>query len=281
MAIWKRGAYLFGAPLQRQIPSPGFQRGAFHDPAADLRHRGSKACAKPIAGNPHHVAQGGAAEGHRPIKVRRGSILRPARPQRRGQVDHHQHPGGRRDLATRPPACVKIWRLARTSTSRRATPAAAIGVVPQGAGGGGRVLLHPQGGAGGAGRLLRRAEEGAAHRRPAGRHGPDRQGQGLCAAAVGRHEAAADGGQGHGARPAGADPRRAHRGGGRGASPPALGVCGRPQPAGRHHRPDHPLSGGGRAALRHHRHRQPRRGAAAWRARPERRCCARSTPARR
>ena len=96
--------------------------------------------------------------------------------------------------------------------------------------------------------------------------------------ALGRHEAPADGGQGDGAHPAGADPRRADRRGRRRAAPQLWALCAGAEPRGRDRRPDHPLPGGGRGALRHHRHHQPRRGGGLP-SRP-RRCCGASTARR-
>ena len=187
-----------------------------HEPAR-FRHRGRRP-GQDLSGHHDHAAQGGA-EGDRPEGAARLD-LRPAGPQRRRQVDLHQHPG--RPDAARPSGTVRIW--GRDIDQRPRDARAAIGVVPQEIAADvfftPRESLEVQAG------LYGVPKKRAAHRRAAGRPGPGRQGQRLCAPAVGRHEAAADGGQGHGAQPAGADPGRAHRRGRRRAAPPAVGLCG-------------------------------------------------------
>ena len=131
--------------------------------------------------------------------------LRPAGSQRGGQVDADQHPGrpGQQDRRARPPSG------AATSTSGRATPAPPSAWC--------RRSSSPTSSSPRA-RRWRSRPASTACRRPSGaptscwpRWAWRDKADAYVRAAVGRHEAAADGGQGHGAQPAGADPRRADR----------------------------------------------------------------------
>ena len=109
-----------------------------------------------------------------------------------------------------------------------------------------RPLLHPARDAGDPGRPLRRAQGRAADDGIAARGASRGQGQRLCAHAVGRHEAAADGGQGDGPYAAGAGARRADRRRRHRTAPAALGLCPPAQRAGRDGGADHALSRGSR-----------------------------------
>ncbi len=204
------------------------------------------------------------------LKIPRGSIFGLLGPNGAGKSTFINILAG---LTRKTAGKVTIW--GRDIDERPRDARAAIGVVPQEIAADvfftPRESLEVQAG------LYGVPKARAAHRRAAGRAGPGRQGRRLCAPALRRHEAPADGGQGHGAQSAGADPGRAHRRGGRGAAPPALGLCGRAEPTGRDHRADHPLSGGGRRSSATP---SPSSTAARWwRASPPTSCCGGWTPA--
>ena len=111
-----------------------------------------------------------------------------------------------------------------------------------------RPLLHRRGVAADPGWLLRCAPlRGASGRDPDGAR-PHLQAQGQHALPLRRHEAPAPHREGARARPEGALPRRAHRRGGRGASPGALALRAPVARARHDRRPDHPLPGGGGGA---------------------------------
>ena len=98
----------------------------------------------------------------------------------------------------------------------------------------------------------------AADRRDPRRGRPQPAGQRLLAQPVGRHAAPAAGGQGDGARAAGAGPRRAVGRRRRRTAPPPLGLRPGAEPRRHHHPADHPLPRRGAGAVRPDRHHRPR-----------------------
>ena len=112
--------------------------------------------------------------------------------------------------------------------------------------------------AGDPGRALRRPQGAAPLDGAAARGASGGQGERLCPHAVGRHEAAADGGEGDGPRAARAGPRRADRGRRHRTAPATMDLCPQPQRRRRHRRADDALSRRGRGALRPDRDHQPR-----------------------
>ena len=210
------------------------------------------------ARDPHRIAVEDLCR--RQARAQRGQLrrparadFRPARPQRRGQVDPDQHPrrAGREDRRQGEHLGLRHRRASaqRQALDRRRPAGDHL-----------RSLLHAARDARDPGRAVRQSRRRPEERRAARRDAPDRQGQRLCAHLVGRHEAAAAGRQGDG--PFAADPgaRRADRGGRRRASPPAVGLCPPAQRPGRHHRAHHPLSRGSRGTVRPDRDHPPRPG---------------------
>ena len=176
--------------------------------------------------------------------------LRPARPERRGQVDADQHPRrtGREDQRQGDRLGL---RHRRASAQRQALDRHRAAGNPV------RPLLHAARSAGDPGRPLRNPARAAAHDGAARSDAPHRQGRCLCAHLVRRNEAPPAGGQGDG--PCAADPRARRADGRRGhrASPPALGLCAGTERGRRHGRPDHALSRRSGRALRPDRDHQP------------------------
>ena len=150
--------------------------------------------------------------------------LRPARAERGRQVDPDQHP-------RRPGQQERRHRLDLGLRHRPAPAQRQILDRHRPPGDLVRSLLHSVRGARAPGRALRSAEgqeadDGAAPRRPA-----RGQGRRLFADPVGRDEAAAAGRQGDGPFAADPGPRRADRRSRHRASPAALGLCPRAEPA--------------------------------------------------
>ena len=147
-----------------------------------------------------------------------GLDLRAARPQRRGQVDADQHPGGagQQDQRERVDLGLRHRRAPpeRQGVDRHRQPGNPV-----------RPLLHAVRDAGDPGRALRRPQARATQPRTASRRPPGGQGRRVCPNPVRRHEAPADGRQGDGPFAPRPRPRRADRGRRHRTSPAALGLC--------------------------------------------------------
>ena len=234
----RRASYLTSSALEPSSSSPP------PDASEPEQQRTARESARHRGPGEDLPDRGRGAQGRR-SRDRGGRVLRPARPQRRRQVDPDPlHDRARAADRGRDPGL----RPRRGRRLRRGAPggrAGAAGAQP-------RLVPDPRGDARLPRRLLRDAEEGAprARRRAARDLLAVRQAQGAHADALGRDEAPADPRAGADAPPAAADPRRADRRGRHRAAARALALREADQRRGHDDPAHHSLPRGGRAALR-------------------------------